>query len=125
MRALGGGGASQAQGALERMSAAGAAWGALCALTNEPATRLCEGLRLVLEPTAASRLGGEFRSGKRLNMRRIIPYIASNFRKDKIWQRRSRPSSRTYQVLLAVDDSTSMAPGNRGGGWWPARPWPS
>jgi midasin (ATPase involved in ribosome maturation) len=56
-----------------------------------------EDVRLVLEPTQASRLGGEFRSGKRLNMRRIIPYIASNFRKDKIWQRRSRPDGCTMR----------------------------
>jgi hypothetical protein len=30
--------------------------------------------------------------------------------------RRSKPSKRTYQVLLAIDDSLSMAPANRGGG---------
>lgn len=49
-------------------------------------------------------------------MRRVIPYIASQFRKDKIWMRRTTPSKRTYQVLLAVDDSRSMAPGNSGAG---------
>ncbi len=42
-------------------------------------------------------------------MRRIIPYIASDYRKDKIWLRRSRPSQRRYQVLVAIDDSSSMA----------------
>ena len=42
-------------------------------------------------------------------MRKIIPYIASDFRKDKIWLRRSRPSQRRYQVVLAIDDSKSMA----------------
>jgi len=97
-------------------SASESAWRNLCSLTSEHASRLCENLRLILEPTKASKLGGEYKSGKRINMRRVIPYIASNFRKDKIWQRRSRPSSRTYQVLLAVDDSSSMSPANRGGG---------
>lgn len=92
------------------------AWSALAALTAAPAARLCESLRLALEPTLASKLGGEFRVGKRINMRRIIPYIASNFRKDKIWMRRTKPNKRTYQVLLAIDDSLSMAPSNRGGG---------
>lgn len=92
------------------------AWSALSAITSDPSARLCEGLRLVLEPTLASKLGGEYRSGKRINMRKVIPYIASNFRKDKIWMRRTKPSKRTYQVLLAIDDSLSMAPGNRGGG---------
>ena len=42
-------------------------------------------------------------------MRKIIPYIASDFRKDKIWLRRSKPSQRKYQVVLAIDDSKSMA----------------
>ncbi|EIE25917.1 hypothetical protein COCSUDRAFT_12734, partial [Coccomyxa subellipsoidea C-169] len=57
-----------------------------------------EQLRLILEPTHATRLAGEYRSGKRLNMRRVIAYIASHFRKDKIWLRRTRPDQRTYQV---------------------------
>ena len=59
---------------------------------------MAEQLRLILEPTRATRLAGEYRSGKRLNMRRVIAYIASHFRKDKIWLRRTRPDQRTYQV---------------------------
>ena len=62
------------------------------------AGELAEQLRLILEPTRATRLAGEYRSGKRLNMRRVIAYIASHFRKDKIWLRRTRPDQRTYQV---------------------------
>jgi len=82
----------------------------------ESATRtlsagLCEQLRLILEPTQATKMRGDFRTGKRLNMRRIIPYIASSYKKDKIWMRRSKPSKREYQVILAVDDSKSMAEG--------------
>lgn len=41
-------------------------------------------------------------------MRKVIPYIASQFRKDKIWLRRTRPSKREYQIVLAIDDSSSM-----------------
>ena len=41
-------------------------------------------------------------------MKKIIPYIASNFRKDKIWLRRQHPQKRTYQIMLALDDSLSM-----------------
>lgn len=70
---------------------------------------LCEQLRLILEPTQATKLRGDFRTGKRLNMRRIIPYIASGYKKDKIWMRRTKPSKRQYQVMLAVDDSKSMS----------------
>ncbi len=37
------------------------------------------------------------------------PFIASDFAKDKIWLRRTKPSSREYQVMLAIDDSRSMS----------------
>lgn len=56
-----------------------------------------------------SLLQGDYRTGKRLNMKKIIPYIASDFRKDKIWLRRTKPNQRKYQVILAIDDSRSMA----------------
>lgn len=47
-------------------------------------------------------------------MRRVIPYIASNFKNDKIWLRRQKPSKREYQVLLGIDDSESVAIGGVG-----------
>ena len=78
-------------------------------LTRTLSMELAEQLRLILEPTLTSKLGGEYRSGKRINMRRVITYIASHFRKDKIWMRRSQPDKRKYQVLVAIDDSRSMA----------------
>jgi midasin len=84
-------------------------WRTLELLTGTLSGELAEQLRLILEPTLASRLQGDFRTGKRLNMRKIIPYVASEFRKDKIWLRRSKPSARKYQVVLAIDDSKSMA----------------
>ena len=61
-----------------------------------------------LIPTQVSKMAGDYRTGKRLNIRKLIPYIASNFKKDKIWLRRTQPDKRKYQVLLAVDDSRSM-----------------
>ncbi|CCW59800.1 unnamed protein product [Phytomonas sp. EM1] len=70
--------------------------------------QLCEQLRLVLAPTRADKLQGDYKTGKRLNMKRIIPYIASQFKKDRIWLRRTKPSKRTYQVMVALDDSLSM-----------------
>ena len=86
-----------------------ALWRMYSSLTHDLAWSLCELLRLILEPTRATRLQGDYRTGKRLNMKKIIPYIASEFTKDKIWQRRTRPSQREYQVLIALDDSKSMA----------------
>jgi midasin len=84
-------------------------WHRYESLTHDLSFTLCEQLRLILEPTKATRLKGDYRSGKRLNMKRIIPYIASDYTKDKIWLRRTKPSQREYQILLALDDSRSMA----------------
>ncbi len=67
-----------------------------------------EQLRLILEPTKRSRFKGDYRSGKRLNMRKVIPFIASNYRKDKIWLRRTKPAKMEYNIVVAVDDSVSM-----------------
>lgn len=49
------------------------------------------------------------RTGRRINMRKVISYIASEFRKDRIWLRRTRPWKREHQIVLAIDDSSSMA----------------
>ena len=83
-------------------------WSHYESLTNNLALSLTEQLRLILSPTLASKLRGDFRTGKRLNIKRIIPYIASQYKRDKIWMRRSIPSKRNYQIMLAVDDSKSM-----------------
>ncbi|WWD07578.1 hypothetical protein V865_005679 [Kwoniella europaea PYCC6329] len=83
-------------------------WRKYASMTSDLSYALCEQLRLILEPTLATRLQGDFRTGKRLNMRKIIPYIASEYTKDKIWLRRTKPSKREYQVLLSLDDSKSM-----------------
>lgn len=92
----------------------GSTWAKQEARVAPVALQLCEQLRLILEPTQAARLKGDYRTGKRLNMRKVIPYIASQFRKDKIWLRRTQPSKRTYQILVAVDDSESMTEARAG-----------
>ena len=51
---------------------------------------------------------GDYQSGKRINLKKVIAFIASDFKKDKIWLRRSMPSKRCYQIILAVDNSLSM-----------------
>lgn len=83
-------------------------WLKIQAETNSLSRRLCEKLRLVMEPLVATKLRGDYRTGKRINMKRVIGYIASGYRKDKIWLRRTKPAKRNYRVLLAVDDSESM-----------------
>lgn len=89
-------------------------WRKYESLTSDLSQELCEQLRLILAPTMASKLRGDFKTGKRLNMKKVIPYIASDFKKDKIWLRRTQPSKRQYQVMLAIDDSESMADNNAG-----------
>ena len=86
------------EGSEEAEAAGRAVWARTEALTAGLAAELAEQLRLILEPTLASRLAGEYRTGKRLNMRRVIAFVASHFRKDKIWMRRTRPDKRKYQV---------------------------
>ena len=83
-------------------------WSHYEALTRDLALSLTEQLRLILAPTLATKMRGDYRTGKRLNIKRIIPYIASQYKRDKIWMRRSIPSKRNYQIMLAVDDSKSM-----------------
>ncbi|XP_065176268.1 midasin-like [Sycon ciliatum] len=94
----------------EELSPAAAAhlWHQYEVVSSRHAQTLCEQLRLVLEPTMAAKLKGDYRTGKRLNMRKVVAYVASQFRKDRIWLRRTKPSKRQYQLLLAVDDSASM-----------------
>ncbi|KAF1990977.1 midasin [Aulographum hederae CBS 113979] len=90
-------------------SDARALWALHESSTRTLSLSLTEQLRLILEPTLATKMRGDFRTGKRLNMKRIIPYIASQYKRDKIWMRRSVPSKRQYQIMLAVDDSKSMS----------------
>ncbi|KAE8442887.1 hypothetical protein EG329_002559 [Mollisiaceae sp. DMI_Dod_QoI] len=83
-------------------------------VTRDLSLSLTEQLRLILAPTLATKMRGDFRTGKRLNIKRIIPYIASQYKRDKIWMRRSVPSKRSYQIMLAVDDSKSMGESGSG-----------
>jgi len=47
-------------------------------------------------------------------MKKVISFIASNFRNDKIWLRRTLPTKRDYKILIAIDDSLSMKESNIG-----------
>ena len=89
-------------------------WSYYESLTRDLSLSLTEQLRLILAPTLATKMRGDFRTGKRLNIKRIIPYIASQYKRDKIWMRRSVPSKRNYQIMLAVDDSKSMGESGSG-----------
>ncbi|XP_051115352.1 midasin [Andrographis paniculata] len=91
-----------------------ALWRRYDSRTSRLSQELAEQLRLIMEPTLASKLQGDYKTGKRINMKKVIPYVASHYRKDKIWLRRTRPNKRDYQVVIAVDDSRSMSEGHCG-----------
>lgn len=76
--------------------------------THPMSLALTSQLRLILTPSQSTKLSGSYRTGKRLNIKKIIPYIASSYKRDKIWMRRAIPTKRAYQILLCVDDSLSM-----------------
>lgn len=96
------------------ISASNNSWTAIEPLLRTRAYNLCEELRNIFKPTKISGLRGDFRTGKRLNMRKVISYVASNYRKDKIWLRRAEPNQRDYEIILAIDDTLSMSEKNVG-----------
>ncbi|TEA19278.1 Midasin [Colletotrichum sidae] len=89
-------------------------WTAFQTKTHALSLSLTSQLRLILTPSQSTKLSGSFRTGKRLNIKKIIPYIASSYKRDKIWMRRAIPTKRSYQILLCVDDSRSMGEASSG-----------
>ena len=47
-------------------------------------------------------------------MKKVISFIASRYRNDKIWLRRTMPSKRDYKILIGIDDTLSMKENNLG-----------
>eukprot|EP01054_Gregarina_sp_Poly1_P000367 Gregarina_sp_Poly_1__366@NODE_108_length_14049_cov_12_387284_g95_i0_p1_GENE_NODE_108_length_14049_cov_12_387284_g95_i0NODE_108_length_14049_cov_12_387284_g95_i0_p1_ORF_typecomplete_len4659_score761_60AAA_5/PF07728_14/4_2e10AAA_5/PF07728_14/5_5e13AAA_5/PF07728_14/2_5e35AAA_5/PF07728_14/2_3e09AAA_5/PF07728_14/7_1e22AAA_5/PF07728_14/6_4e32AAA_5/PF07728_14/2_3e14AAA_3/PF07726_11/0_0058AAA_3/PF07726_11/16AAA_3/PF07726_11/5_7e16AAA_3/PF07726_11/0_01AAA_3/PF07726_11/0_0047AAA_3/PF07726_11/4_9e13Dynein_ len=86
-------------------------WSALMARASSLCGPLCESLRVVLEPTNRGRYEGYFKSGKRLAIRQVMAFIASDFKRDRIWLRRTKLSKRQYEIVLAIDNSASMRHG--------------
>ncbi|KAI1100396.1 midasin [Jackrogersella minutella] len=89
-------------------------WTSFQGKTHSLSLSLTSQLRLILTPSQSTKLSGSYRTGKRLNIKRIIPYIASSYKRDKIWMRRAIPTKRAYQILLCVDDSKSMGESSSG-----------
>ncbi|KAK5631868.1 hypothetical protein RRF57_007582 [Xylaria bambusicola] len=89
-------------------------WANFQSKTHALSLSLTSQLRLILTPSQSTKLSGSYRTGKRLNIKRIIPYIASSYKRDKIWMRRAIPTKRSYQILLCVDDSKSMGESSSG-----------
>jgi len=45
-------------------------------VTQDLSQELCEQLRLILEPTLASKMRGDYRTGKRINMKKVAVPLA-------------------------------------------------
>nr|AJA32497.1 midasin protein [Nosema pernyi] len=75
---------------------------------DEASSNLTLLLRSIFEANSANKYKGDFKSGRKLNMKKIIPYIASDYRRDKIWMKRRKSDKKDYTVRLFVDNSKSM-----------------
>ncbi|KAK2196048.1 bifunctional P-loop containing nucleoside triphosphate hydrolase/AAA+ ATPase domain/ATPase [Babesia duncani] len=78
------------------------------------AVALCEQLKIILEPTDRGGLEGFYKTGKRISIRKLMSFIASNYQRDRIWMRRTRLSKHDYHIILALDNSKSMQECNAG-----------
>lgn len=71
-------------------------------------TRLTNLLRVVMQSNRNNKYRGDFKSGKKLNMKKLVPYIASGYRRDRIWMKRQKSDRKEYTLRLFVDNSRSM-----------------
>jgi midasin len=71
-------------------------------------TKLTNLLRTILESNKNSKYKGDYKSGKRLNLKKIVPYIASDYRRDKIWMKRQKNDKKNYVLRIFIDNSRSM-----------------
>ena len=86
----------------------------LMASSQNQIIKLSSLLKTILTPNLQSKLIGNYKTGKRLNMKKIISFIASNYRQDKIWLRRTLPYNRDYYITISIDNSLSMKQNNIG-----------
>ena len=86
----------------------------LLASSQNQIIKLTSLLKTILTPNLQSKLVGNYKTGKRLNMKKIISFIASNYRQDKIWLRRTLPYNRDYYITISIDNSLSMKQNNIG-----------
>ncbi|GAW82891.1 dynein-related AAA-type ATPase [Plasmodium gonderi] len=76
--------------------------------TEIMSSHLCEQLKIILEPTVRNKYEGDYKSGKKLNIKKLVNYFASDFRNNKIWKRRTKLNKRDYNIVIAIDNTKSM-----------------
>lgn len=69
---------------------------------------LTKQLSVVLEENERGAYEGDYTSGRRLNMKRIVSYVASDGQKNRIWMRKTKKQGREYLIRIFVDNSGSI-----------------
>ena len=54
---------------------------------NADCKKLLNLLRAILDSNTSNKYKGDFKSGKKLNLKKIVPHIASDYKIDRIWKR--------------------------------------
>ena len=67
-----------------------------------------DSIEQMLDFNTVSRYLPKFKTGKRLSMRKVIQWIASDQRKDRIWMHKFTPDARRWEIILLIDGSSSM-----------------
>ncbi|UKJ88720.2 hypothetical protein MACJ_001965 [Theileria orientalis] len=65
-------------------------------------------LRIILEYNYVNSLKGYYKHGKRISIKKLMIFIATNYQRDKIWLKRLKPQKRDYFIQLAIDNTKSM-----------------
>ncbi|OQS54489.1 MDN1 [Ecytonucleospora hepatopenaei] len=75
-------------------------------------TKNCMGLinsiKRVMDANKHSKYKGYYKNGKKISIKALVKYIASNYTKDRIWMKREK-NKYDYSFNLYVDNSKSMA----------------
>lgn len=69
---------------------------------------LTKQLSVVLEENERAGYEGDYATGRRLNMKRILAYVASQGQRNRIWLRKTRNAGRDYLLRIFVDNSGSV-----------------
>ena len=70
--------------------------------------QLCKEIIQISQNKAQKSFVGYFKSGKKLSLKKVIQFFASNFQKTNIWFRKKSISHLSFQVSLYMDNSASM-----------------
>ncbi|BAM40976.1 uncharacterized protein TOT_030000237 [Theileria orientalis strain Shintoku] len=66
-------------------------------------------LRIILEYNYVNSLKGYYKHGKRISIKKLMIFIATNYQRDKIWLKRLKPQKRDYFIQIAIDNTKSMS----------------